>query len=87
MEDATLQDLHIMELIASAPWRDAVTYRESSPHEYVVVRPDGKHELLAEFGERTGRGERVECQLFHEKCKCPLPGHRQVLDYDGVHRP
>ena len=46
-----------------------MTYRETSPHEYVVVQRDGQHELLAAFCERTGRGERVECQLFHEKCK------------------
>ena len=31
----------IMELIGAAPWREAVTYRESWPHEYVVVRKDG----------------------------------------------
>ena len=26
-----------MELIANAPWREAVTYRDTWPHEYVVV--------------------------------------------------
>ncbi len=26
----------LTELIASAPWREAVTYRETWPHEYVM---------------------------------------------------
>ena len=38
-------DAHdIMALIARAPWREAVTYRETWPHEYVVIeegRPRG----------------------------------------------
>ena len=29
---------NIMELIALAPWREAVTYRKSWPHEYVVIK-------------------------------------------------
>ena len=57
----------IMELIGAAPWREAVTYRESWPHEYVVVRKDGQQELLAAFCERINRGEGVECRFFHQK--------------------
>ena len=34
----------IMELIGAAPWREAVSYRESWPHEYVVVKDDGRQE-------------------------------------------
>ena len=30
----------IMELIARAPWREAVTYRETWPHEYVLSQAD-----------------------------------------------
>ena len=55
-----------MELIASAPWREAVTYRETWPHEYVVINRDGQQELLAAFCERISRGEGVECQFFHQ---------------------
>ena len=66
MEDPTRRRLRIMELIANAPWREAVTYRDSWPHEYVVVRKDGQEELLAAFCERIGRGEGVECRFFHQ---------------------
>ena len=41
-----------MELIDRAPWREAVTYRETWPHEYVVINRDGQQELLAAFCER-----------------------------------
>ena len=33
----------IMELIAAASWREAVTYRETWPHEYVVINSLGGH--------------------------------------------
>ena len=66
MDDPTRPRPHIMELIANAPWREAVTYRETWPHEYVVVKRDGQQELLAAFCERIRRGEGVECQFFHE---------------------
>ncbi len=56
----------IMHLIAQAPWREAVTYRESWPHEYVVIQKDAQQELLAAFQARILRGEGVECQFFHQ---------------------
>ena len=59
----------IMELIGTAPWREAVTYRETWPHEYVVVKKDGQQNLLAAFCERINRGEGVECRFFHQKRK------------------
>ena len=57
----------IMELIARAPWREAVTYRHTWPHEYVVIKKDGQEDLLAAFCERIKRGEGVECQFFGQK--------------------
>ena len=57
----------IMALIASAPWREAVTYRDTWPHEYVVVKKDRQEDLLASFCERIERGEGVECQFFGQK--------------------
>ena len=66
MENETRQRPHIMELITDAPWREAVTYRDSWPHEYVVVRRDGQEELLAAFCQRIERGEGVECRFFHQ---------------------
>ena len=53
----------IMELIARAPWREAVTYRDTWPHEYVVVKEDGQQALLAAFCARIARGEGVEGRL------------------------
>ena len=52
-------------MIARAPWREAVTYRDTWPHEYVVVEKDGQQELLAAFHHRVSRGEGVECRFFH----------------------
>ncbi len=66
VENATRQRPHIMKLIANAPWREAVSYADSWPHEYVVVRKDGQEELLAAFCERIERGEGVECRFFHQ---------------------
>ena len=56
-----------MELIARAPWREAVTYRDTWPHEYVVIKKDGQQELLAAFCARIALGEGVECWFFHQK--------------------
>lgn len=58
---------HIMELIANAPWREAVTYRDTWQHEYVVIKRDGQQELLAAFCERISRGEGVQGQFFNQK--------------------
>lgn len=54
-------------MIGRAPWREAVTYRDTWPHEYVVINRDGQQELLAAFCERISRGEGVECRFFHQK--------------------
>ena len=56
----------IMELIARAPWREAVTYRETWPHEYVVIQRDGQQELLAEFCRRVLQGEGIEGHFYHQ---------------------
>ena len=63
------QTLGIMELIAQAPWREAVTYRDTWPHEYVMVKRGHHEELLAAFCARIAQGEGVECWFFHEKRK------------------
>jgi len=57
----------IMELIARAPWREAVTYRNTWPHEYVVIKRDGQQALLAAFCARIAAGEGVQCWFFHQK--------------------
>ena len=56
---ATLTDL-----IRSAPWREAVTYRDSWPHEYVLSEKDGQQDLLAAVVERFKAVEGVACRFF-----------------------
>ncbi|MCY4665075.1 MAG: hypothetical protein OXC00_10445 [Acidimicrobiaceae bacterium] len=56
----------IVGLIARASWREAVTYRDSWPHEYVVVKKDGQEALLGAFCARIAAGEGVECQFFNQ---------------------
>ena len=58
---------NIMSLITAAPWREAVTYRNTWPHEYVVIKKDGQEDLLAAFCDRIAHGEGVECAFFGQK--------------------
>ena len=44
--------MKLNELITNAPWREAVTYRENWPHEYVLLQKDGQRELLEAVCER-----------------------------------
>ena len=60
------REKNIMDLIASAPWREAVAYRETWPHEYVVIQRDEQQELLAEFCSRILRGEGIDGHFFHQ---------------------
>ena len=57
----------VVALIAHAPWREAVTYRDSWPHEYVVVKKDGHEALLVAFCARIAADEGVQCQFFDQK--------------------
>ena len=54
----------LTELIAHAPWREAVTYREAWPHEYVLSERDGQQELLEAIRDRFRAGEGVACRFF-----------------------
>ena len=56
-----------MELIRRAPWHEAVTYRDTWPHEYVMAKRDRQEALLAAFCERIAHGEGIECRFFHQK--------------------
>ena len=56
----------IMTLIAQAPWREAVTYRDTWPHEYIVIQKDKQQVLLSAFCHRILQGEGVECHFFHQ---------------------
>ena len=39
--------MELTKLIAAAPWRKAVKWHETWPHEYVVIKKDNQQELLA----------------------------------------
>ena len=54
----------LTELITAAPWREAVTYRETWPHEYVLLQKDGQWELLKAVCERFRNGEGVPSRFF-----------------------
>ena len=59
-----LENLKITELIGRAPWREAVTYRDTWPHEYVLSRKDGQHELVELVIARFRAGEGVAGTFF-----------------------
>ncbi len=54
----------LSELIERAPWREAVTYRETWPHEYVLTEKDDQREMLAAICGRFRDGEGVACRFF-----------------------
>ena len=54
----------LKELIDRAPWREAVTYRETWPHEYVMSKRDGQGELLEAICARFRAGEGVAGRFF-----------------------
>ena len=56
--------MKMTELIANAPWREAVTYRDTWPHEYVLLQKDNQRQLLEAVCERLRNGEGVPCRFF-----------------------
>ena len=56
--------MKLTELIACAPWREAVTYRDTWPHEYVLSERDGQRELLNAIYARFQDGECIDCRFF-----------------------
>ena len=54
----------LTELIARAAWREAVTYQDTWPHEYVLTDKDDQRELLAAVCNRFRAGEGVACRFF-----------------------
>ena len=54
----------LTDLIRGAPWREAVTCRDSWPHEYVLSEKDGQREFLAAVVVRFKAGEKVACRFF-----------------------
>ncbi len=56
--------MKLTELITRAPWREAVTYRDTWPHEYVLSEKDGQRELLNAIYARFQDGEGVGCRFL-----------------------
>ena len=54
----------LKEMIDSAPWREAVTYRETWPHEYVLLQKDGQRELMVAVRDRMKAGEALVGRFF-----------------------
>ena len=61
--------IELTNLIEAAPWREAVTYRETWPHEYVVIKKDKQEELLDAVCKRFCAGEGVNGRFFRMKNK------------------
>jgi len=57
----------LTDLISRAPWREAVTYRDTWPHEYVLSEKDGQQELLAAVCRWFRAGEGVAGRFFRMK--------------------
>jgi len=59
-----VEDLKISELIGRAPWREAVTYRNTWPHEYILSHKDGQHELFELVCARFRAGEGISGTFY-----------------------
>ena len=59
-----MERVSISELISRATWREAVTYRDTWPHEYVLTERDAQQDLLAAVCERFLAGEGVASRFF-----------------------
>ncbi len=71
------ENLRICRLIARAPWREAVTYRNTWPHEYVLSRKDDQRDLLEVVIARFQAGEGVAGSFF---------GHPNAYLFVGDHK-
>ena len=56
--------MELTQLIEQAPWREAVTYRDTWPHEYVLTCKDNCADLLDRIVKRWKAGEGVKCRFF-----------------------
>ena len=77
----------LTELITRAPWREAVTYRDTWPHEYVLTEKDSQRELLAAICDRFRAGEGVACRFFSMNNTYLFIGNHKywlMTDYEGI---
>ncbi len=57
-------ELNLTQLIAQSPWREAVTYRDTWPHQYVLLQKDGQADLLKAVCARICAGEGFVGRFF-----------------------
>ena len=77
----------LTELLDRAPWREAVTYRGTWPHEYVLTEKDEQRELLDVICNRFRVGEGVACRFFRmENTYLFIGGYKYWLmtDYNDI---
>ena len=77
----------LTELITRAPWREAVTYPDTWPHEYVLTEKDNQRELLDALCSRFRYGEGVACRFFRmENTYLFIGDHKYWLmtDYNDI---
>ena len=85
-----MEKLKIAGLIGRAPWREAVTYRDTWPHEYILSRKDRQRELVELVVARFRAGEgigglffgRPNIYLFIGDHKYWLMTHWDEIDLD-----
>ena len=73
----------LTELIARAPWREAVTYRQTWPHEYVLLQQDDQRELLEAVCQRLARRRGCTVPVLLDAQRVPVHRGLQVL-VDGA---
>ena len=56
--------MELTQLIEQAHWREAVTYRDTWPHEYVLTCKDNCADLVDRIVKRWKSGEGVKCRFF-----------------------
>ncbi len=67
MRGSMRKSITLLELVERAPWREAITYRHTWPHEYVLAETDNQPELVELICERFRNGEGVTCEIFRRK--------------------
>ena len=74
----------LTDLIAAATWREAVTFRETWPHEYVLLQKDGERELMKAVCQRVQDGEAFQGYFFKRQIDYVFVGdHKYWFMWDG----
>ena len=78
--------MKLTDLIERAPWREAITFRHTWPHEYVLLQKDHQRELLEAVCERFRNGEGVPIPVLRHEQRVPVHRRLQVLVDDASGR-